>query len=119
METHLMTVDEYEFGRVVIDGHQYDHDLIIENGEIRLRDKKPSKRWKSEFGHTPLSPEEDIPWTASRLVVGTGAQGMLPIMDEVKEEARARGVTVASMPTEEAVHCINDEDTNLILHLTC
>jgi hypothetical protein len=114
-----MTVDEYSFGSITIDGQRYDHDLIIENGEIRARDKKASKRWKSEFGHTPLSPEEDIPWSAGRLVVGTGAQGMLPVMDAVKEEAKTRGVTLASMPTEEAVRCINDEDTNLILHLTC
>lgn len=114
-----MTVDEYTFGRITIDGQQYDHDLVIENGELRPRNKKPSKRWKSDFGHTPLSPEEDIPWSASRLVVGTGAQGMLPIMNEVKEEARERGVILASMPTEEAIQCINDEDTNLILHLTC
>ncbi len=114
-----MTVEEYTFGAIVIDGTRYEKDLIIENGEIRHRNKKASKKWKGEFGHTPLSAEEDIPWSAGRLVVGTGAQGMLPIMDKVKEEAKRRGVVLASMPTEEAISCINDEDTNLILHLTC
>lgn len=114
-----MTVEEYTFGAIVIDGTRYEKDLIIENGEIRRRDKKASKQWKREFGHTPLSAEEDIPWSAERLVVGTGAQGMLPIMDQVKEEAKRRGVVLASMPTEEAISCINDENTNLILHLTC
>ncbi|MFP4484180.1 MAG: MTH938/NDUFAF3 family protein [Spirochaetaceae bacterium] len=114
-----MTVDEYTFGRIVIDGKRYDNDVIIEKGVIRPRNKKPSKKWKGEFGHTPLSPAEDIPWSAGHLVVGTGAEGMLPIMEEVKEEAKRRGVTLASMPTEEAISCINDPDTNLILHLTC
>jgi hypothetical protein len=114
-----MTVNEYRFGKIVIDGVTYEHDVIVEHGEIRRRDKKASKRWKKQFGHTPLSAEENIPWTAGRLVVGTGAQGMLPIMDDVKEEARRRGVLVAGMPTEEAVRCVNDPDTNLILHLTC
>ncbi len=54
-----MTVEDYSFGRIVIDGVSYDDELIIENGEIRKRDKKPSKPWKAQFGHTPLSIEED------------------------------------------------------------
>jgi hypothetical protein len=35
---------------------------LIEGGEIRKCKKKPSKQFRDEFGHTPLSIEEDIPW---------------------------------------------------------
>jgi len=114
-----MTVDDFTFGSVTIGGVRYTQDLIIEGGEIRPREKSPSRPYRNQYGHTPLSAQEDIPWSAGRLVVGTGAQGMLPITDAVKEEARRRGVVLASMPTEEAVRCISDEDTNLVLHLTC
>ena len=114
-----MTVNEYRFGHVTIDGTHYDTDLVVEQGTIRRRDKKPSKPWKRQFGHTPLSAAEEIPWSAARLVVGTGAQGMLPIMDEVKQEAARRGVTLEGMPTEEALRYVNEAITNLILHLTC
>ena len=55
---------------------------------MRKRRKKASKKYRDEFGHTPLSVEEEIPWKCKRLVVGTGT-GALPVMDEVKREDQA------------------------------
>ena len=46
---------------------------MIDCGDIRKRKKKPSKKFRDEFGHTPLSVEEYIPWKRSQLVIGTGA----------------------------------------------
>ena len=47
---------------------------------MRKRSKKPSKAYrKEEFGHTPLSAHEDLPWGGGRLIIGTGAYGPLPI----------------------------------------
>jgi hypothetical protein len=48
------------------------------------------KGLKDRFGHTPLSVNEDIPWSAGRLVIGTGANGSLPVMDEIEREAAGR-----------------------------
>jgi hypothetical protein len=48
--------------------------------------------FRDAFGHTPLSLKENIPWRCKQLVVGTGAYGRLPILDEVKREADERGV---------------------------
>jgi hypothetical protein len=39
-------------------------------GEIRERRKTPSGKLRDEFGHTPLSIEEKIPWKCDRLVIG-------------------------------------------------
>ena len=61
--------------------------MPIDRGQIRKRKKKPSRPFRDAFGHTPLSVEEDIPWDCRQLVVGTGADGALPVMDEVKAEA--------------------------------
>jgi hypothetical protein len=68
-----------------------------------------------------VSIEENIPWDCRRLVVGTGAEGALPVMDEVKQEAARRQVEVLSVPTREAIRALQVEpkDTNAILHVTC
>ena len=90
-------------------------------GRIPKRKKKPSKVSRGEFGHTPLSIEEEIPWDCRRLVVGTGASGGLPVMDEVKREATSRQVALVTTPTREAIEALQagPEDTNAILHVTC
>jgi hypothetical protein len=114
-------LDDYSFGSVRIDGVTYDHDVVIADGRITKRSKKPSKPFRGAFGHTPLSAGEDIPWSCQRLVIGSGATGSLPVMDEVKQEARRRGVELVILPTNEAIRMLDGDpgDTNAILHLTC
>jgi hypothetical protein len=115
-----MKFQQFSFGQIRIDGIEYGYDIVIDRGEIRERKKKPSKRFRDSFGHTPLSLEEEIPWKCSRLVVGTGT-GALPVMDEVRREARRRKVELLILPTEEAMELLNQriEKTNAILHVTC
>ena len=115
-----MRFEGLSFGSIRIDGVSYYHDVVIDRGQIRERKKKPSKRFRDSFGHTPLSLEEEIPWKCSRLVVGTGT-GALPVMDEVRHEARRRKVELIILPTEEAMELLNRRagNTNAILHVTC
>jgi hypothetical protein len=113
--------DSYSFGIIRIDGVTYDHDVVIDRGSIAKRQKKKSKPFRIAYGHTPLSAEEAIPWKCQRLVVGTGAGGALPIMEEVLREAERRGVEVVALPTEEALDLLllSPPDTNAVLHITC
>jgi hypothetical protein len=53
---------------------------------------KQSEPFRGAFGHTPLSVEEKIPWDCRRLVIGTGGDGALAVMDEVEREADHRKV---------------------------
>jgi len=94
---------------------------VIDRGTIRKRRKKPSKPFRDIFGHTPLSVEEKIPWKCRRLVVGTGAHGALPVMDEVREQAAHRDVELLILPTADAIEVLRTapEGTNAILHVTC
>ena len=110
----------FSFGKLRVDGDEYDHDLVIDRGELRKRQKGPSKKYRSLYGHTPLSLEEDIPWKCKRLVVGTGG-GALPIMDEVRREAERRNVELIALPTKKALELLaqGTERTNAVLHLTC
>ena len=114
-------VSGYSFGSVRVDGVTYDHDLIIDRGKIRKRKKGASRRFRGEYGHTPLSAAEDIPWRCRQLVIGTGADGALPVMDEVREEARRRHVELVILPTAQAIGALAQatKDTNAILHVTC
>jgi hypothetical protein len=116
-----MRIDRFAFGTIRIDGDKYERDVVINRGEVLRRKKKPSKQFRDEYGHTPLSMEEEIPWKCSRLVVGTGAQGAMPVMPAVLEEARRRGIEVIVVRTQKAVELLRDADrkTNAVLHITC
>jgi hypothetical protein len=115
-----MRFEAFSFGSIRIDGVTYEHDVVIDQGKIRKRKKKPSKKFRDEFGHTPLSNEEEIPWKCQRLVIGTGT-GALPIMDEVKREAERRLITLVVVPTAQAIEDLKQhpKSTNAILHVTC
>ena len=110
------------FGLVEIDGERFDRDVIIERGQVRRRRKKASRPLRDTYGHTPLSVLEPIPWGCRRLIVGTGADGALPIADEVRDEASARGVELVAVPTAEACDLLSAADpdeTAAIIHVTC
>ena len=116
-----MRFTDYSFGSIRVDGVTYDHDLIIDRGKIRKRKKAASRKFREAYGHTPLSLAEDIPWRCRRLVIGTGADGALPVMRQVWDEARRRKVDLVVLPTSEAIGMLTGPaaDTNAILHLTC
>ena len=96
-----MRFETFSFGSLRIDGVTYDHDVVIDRGEVRKRKKRPSQKFREAFGHTPLSLEEEIPWQCRRLMIGTG-NGALPVTEEVKREAKRRKIKLLILPTVEA-----------------
>ena len=115
-----MRFEAFIFGSIRIDGVTYEHDVVIDRGRVRKRKKKPSKKFRDEFGHTPLSVEEEIPWKCRRLVVGTGT-GALPVMEDVKREAKRRRIELLIQPTVQAIEILerDSKKTNAVLHVTC
>ncbi len=121
-ENGLVKAKLVAFGELQIEGERYTCDVVIDRGRIRRRRKGPSKPLRDRFGHTPLSIAEDIPWGGRRLIVGTGADGALPITPEVGEEARRRGVAIEALPTRDACCLLDDlkpRDVYAVLHVTC
>ena len=111
-----------DFGLIEIEGQRYDHDVVIEAGKVRKRHKGPSKALRGEYGHTPLSAAEDIPWAGQSLIIGTGHDGSLPVVPEVRNEAKRRGIRIIELPTAEACAYLADlpaADVRAILHVTC
>src|SRR5258708_22244089 len=115
-----MRFQKFSFGAIRIDGITHEHDVIIDRGQVRKRKKKPSKKFRGDFGHTPLSIEEEIPWKCHRLVIGTGT-GALPVMKEVKREAEPRKIKLLILPTGEAIEELKQrpDEANAVLHVTC
>jgi len=113
--------EKFEFGSIRIDGADYEYDVVIDRGEVVKRRKKASRKYREAYDHTPLSLAEDLPWKCRRLVVGTGAHGLLPVMDEVRAEAERRGVELLVVPTREAIRELRNspERANAVLHMTC
>ena len=116
-----MEFGKFKFGSLKIDGIKYKHDLVIDRGKIRAREKKGSRTFRDQFGHTPVSLKEKIPWRCTRLVVGTGMYGSLPVMRQVKRKARRKRVDILILPTVDAIETLvkKPKNTNAILHVTC
>jgi hypothetical protein len=121
-EHRAMKARLVKFGEIEVEGKRYTHDVVIDGGKVRKRKKGPSKQFREKFGHTPLSAEEKIPWRGKRLIVGTGAHGALPVVDEVLAEAKRRGIEVIAAPTLEVCKLLEDVKKGqayAILHCTC
>ena len=118
----MMDVRLLGFGSIEVDGRTYEHDIVIDRGAVRKRSKKPSKPYRDKFGHTPLSADEQLPWGGTRLIIGTGAHGSLPIMPEVVAEAACRNIDLVAVPTEKACRLIaglKGQKVRAVLHVTC
>ena len=116
-----MRFDRFSFGSIRIDGRTREHDVVIDRGEIRKRKRKLSKKFREQFGHTPFSIEEEIPWRCHQLVIGSGVYGRLPVMQDVQREAERHKVKLLVLPTTEAIKLLkrSPKDTNAVLHVTC
>ena len=117
MDTRLVA-----FGVIEVEGRRFEHDVVIDRGRVSKRRKGPSKAGRDEYGHTPLTAAETIPWGGKRLIIGTGHDGQLPVTPDLHDQARRRGVKVIALPTAEACELLEDieaEDVRAILHVTC
>ena len=117
-----MKVKAVGFGELRIEGVTYTHDVLIDGGRIRRREKGPSKALREQYGHTPLSAAEGLPWGGQQLIIGTGLDGQLPVTPEVYEEAARRGVDLTVLPTPDACRLLADrarKQVYAVLHVTC
>ena len=91
-----MRFEDLSFGSIRIDGVVYEHDVVVDSGTIRRRKKKPSRKFRTQFAHTPLSIEEKIPWRCRRLVIGNTP---LSLRVPISTYARSNLTSLISMKT--------------------
>jgi hypothetical protein len=110
-------IEEYSFGRIVVDGQEETADVIV------LPDRIVSN-WRRRDGHSLVLEDLDdvLDELPERLVIGTGANGRLHPDPVTLELLRQRGIDVEALPTEDAVRRygeLNPAATAAALHLTC
>jgi hypothetical protein len=110
-------LEEYRFGRVLVDGRQETRDLIVLPGRV-------VREWWRREGHVLVLDDfrEIMDELPERLIVGTGATEQMRPDRHAMDALRARGTEVEVLPTPEAVLRYGRSDparTAAALHLTC
>ena len=114
-----MHIDSYQFGKIVIDGTEYNSDCLIIGSSVMAN-------WWRKQGHL-LTPEDLQPVIAARpkvLVVGCGASGMMKVSEDIGQLLMEDGIELFSANTNKAVERFNElsekgENVAAALHLTC
>lgn len=111
-------IESYEFGRMEIQGKTYTSDLILFPDKIK-------DSWWRETGHKlSLKDVEDVFQDAPEVfVIGTGYYGLMKVEEDVKKQAKAKGITLVVEKTEKSVQSYNamasKKKTVGAFHLTC
>jgi hypothetical protein len=113
----MRAIEDYRFGRIVVDGEEQTRDVIV------LPDRIVRNWWRVVGHKLVLSDLDDVlEELPEHLLVGTGAYGQLRPEPETLEQLRERGIEVEALPTAEAVRRYGELDprrTAAALHLTC
>jgi dienelactone hydrolase len=112
-------IDSYSFGRMTVNGTEYDKDLIIFPERI-------SDHWWRSNGHILRMDdlEEVVEYKPELLIVGTGSSGQMQVAASTKDGLRQEGIKLTEAQSAEAVRLFNREiqkGTNVVgaFHLTC
>jgi hypothetical protein len=113
----LMHIDSYSFGKLVIDGKEY-------NGDVLIVGKKIINWWRKE-GHRLQVEDLEKVWNykSGMLIIGQGASGVMSIDEEVKAKCTEMNIKLIAGYTDKMVEefnkRINSEKIACGLHLTC
>ncbi len=115
----IMKLDDYEFGRITVNGAAYTADLIITPDSI-------IDSWWRKQGHSLHIDDLDAIVRAKPdvLVVGTGYFGRMTIPNETRKYLDAQGIDLTALKTRDAVDEFNRLQKRYAhivaaLHLTC
>jgi len=116
-------IDGTEFGSITIDGHQFDHDVLIRlDGTVEKRKKKLSKSVHGTSHLISLAEAEYVYEKGARLlIIGTGQHGLVRLDDEAESFLAQRDCRVDLLPTQEAMGVWNRTEGSAIglFHVTC
>ncbi len=112
-------IDDYSFGRIVIDGKTFTSDVIIYGERV------DASWWRKE-GHR-LDPEDIADVLSARpdiLIIGTGYAGVMTVPKKTREKIASCGIEFKVERTGKAVDLFNAlqaEKKRVIaaLHITC
>ena len=114
-----MNIEDYRFGRIVIDGKSYTSDVIV------FPDRVKDGWWRNE-GHElcPADLWEVVQEKPEVLVVGIGQSGLMRELPKTEEYLEQQDIKLKVERTAEACQTFNrlrrsEEKVVAALHLTC
>ena len=115
-----LTIESYDFGKMTVSGKEFTSDLILyPNGRIQ-------DYWWRKQGHNLILDDiaDLIDTSPDILVIGTGANGMMDVSENLRKVCNKRGIDVEACPTAEAVTRFNQavesgKKVAACFHLTC
>lgn len=111
-------IESYSFGKVVVDGTEYNKDLIILPERIITN-------WRRLKGHELhiYDISEIVAVQPDVLIVGTGDFGRMKVLEDTREHIKSEGIELIVYKTKKACETYNrvkdNKRTALALHLTC
>jgi hypothetical protein len=121
-----MSIEEYHFGSITIDGKVFNHDVEVRwTGEVLP--------WKFRERHI-IDAEEvkrAIDQNPETIIIGTGESGMAEVTEKAKKEIESKGIELIIDITGEAIKTFNIllEESKIeegkqkrvigLFHLTC
>lgn len=111
-------IQDYRFGRMVVDGQAYTRDLIL------LPDRVLANWWREEGHSLSIADLQEVVAAAPEvLVIGSGAYGMVKVPRETVEALERAGIEVHIARTGAAWQLYNElrerKRTAGAFHLTC
>jgi hypothetical protein len=114
-----MIITHYEFGRISVDGKDYQSDVIISPNGVQ------DQWWRKQGHNLAVDDLETVVQSKPEVVIiGSGYYGRMQVPDATREYLVNKGIRVEIATTSEAVTRFNElqQDCARIvaaLHLTC
>ncbi len=128
----MVVIKSVKFGFINVDDKSFSEDIVICGDKVFERPKHLSRKYRSIYGHTPLSNEEleyiiNSCSDFDTIIIGTGHYGELPIMDDARlllYNLSKKGKDIIIDRTPKVAGIVNDylrqgRKVLALLHLTC
>jgi len=113
-------IDDYSFGKMVVNNIKYNKDLII------LPDTVKDVWWRKKSHNLALGDIKDVleSYSPDEFVVGTGKFGLMKIDEELIKYLKNNNVKLYALPSSKAVKLFNqltEEGKRVVgaFHITC
>lgn len=112
-----MKINNYEFGKIEIDGKEYDYDVIISFDKV-------DSWWRRESHDVVVEDVKKILDKKPKTIIfGTGDPGLMKVSEQTRKELENLGIEVIVEPTKTVCEIYNKlsekPDVFAALHLTC
>ena len=114
----MAMIDDYDFGKIDIDGTTFTNDVIIYPDRIQ-------DQWRRKDGHvlSRADVESIVKEQPEVLIVGTGKYGVMNVPEQTRHYIESKGIKMLAEPTKRACELYNqiaqEKRTIAALHLTC